>query len=75
MAYVFEKETAATFKIPASGATDSKALNLKGINANVSSADSIVSGIQGLLYIANKQAGYNYASGVRVVNEDVDHDE
>lgn len=75
MAYIFDKETAATFKIPATGATDSKALNLKGVNANVASADSIVSGIQGLLYIANKQASYNYASGVRVVNEDVDYDE
>lgn len=74
MAYIFNKETAATFKIPADGA-GGKALNLSGINSQVASADSIVSGIQGLMYIANRQTSYNYASGVRVVNEDVDHDE
>lgn len=75
MAYVFNKETAASFKIPATGATDAQSVNLKGVNANVASADSIVSGIQGLFYIANKQSDYNYTSGIRVVNEDVDYDE
>lgn len=75
MAYVFNKETAATFKIPAAGAQDATAINFKGVNANVASADSIVSGIQGLFYIANKQSSYNYVMGIRVVNEDVDYDE
>lgn len=75
MAYVFNKETAATFKIPAAGTTDGTAINFKGVNANVASADTIVAGIQGLFYIANKQQSYNYTSGIRVVNEDVDYDE
>lgn len=72
MAYIFNRETASTFKIPASGATDGKALTLKGVNAQTSSADSIVAGIQGLLYIANKHENYDYSDGIRVVNEDVD---
>ena len=69
--YTFTKETAATFKLKAG---ESKALTLKGVNANVASADSIVAGVQGLLYIANKHEDYNYAQGIRVVNEDVDYD-
>ena len=75
MAYIFTKETAASFKIPAAGTADTTAINFKGVNANVASSDTIVSGIQGLFYIANKQSSYNYAMGVRVVNEDVDYDE
>lgn len=73
MAYTFNKETAATFKIPDNVAETT--LTFKGINANVASADTIVSGLQGLFYIANRQSQYNYASGVRVVNEDVDYNE
>lgn len=75
MAYVFNRETASTFKIPA-GSTDSgKSLSLKGINSQTTSADSIVAGIQGLFYIANSQNKYDYEEGIRVVNEDVDSDE
>lgn len=72
--YTFTKETAATFKLKAGESEDTKALTLKGVNANVASADSIVAGVQGLLYIANKHEDYNYAQGIRVVNEDVDYD-
>lgn len=74
MAYTFSKETAATFKMPSGAAVDAKSLNLKGINANIESADTIVTGIQGLMYITNKQNSYNWGHGVRVVNEDVDYD-
>lgn len=72
MAYVFNRETASTFKIPKASVTDGQALTLKGVSAQTASADSIVAGVAGLLYIANRQNDYDFDDGVRVVNEDVD---
>lgn len=71
MAYTFTKENAATFKV--TGANDK--LTLKGINSLVESADTIVAGVQGLLYIADRADDYHWGNGIRVVNEDVDYDE
>lgn len=69
MGYVFNKETAAQFKVTG----PDKTLTLKGINSQVASADTIVSGLQGLMYLANKQDEYQWSTGIRVVNEDVDN--
>lgn len=71
MAYTFTRENAATFKV--TGGTGK--LTLKGINSLVESADTIVAGVQGLMYIADRADDYNWGNGIRVVNEDVDYDE
>lgn len=69
MAYVFNKETAAQFKVTG----PEKTVTLKGINSQVTSADTIVSGLKGLMYLANTQDDYHWSTGIRVVNEDVDN--
>lgn len=76
MAYTFTKENAATFKVTGgSGSGLEEKLTLKGINSLVESADTIVAGVQGLLYIADRANDYNWGHGIRTVNEDVDYDE
>lgn len=76
MAYTFTKENAATFKITGGSSSGlEEKLTLKGINSLVESADTIVAGVQGLLYIADRASDYNWGHGIRVVNEDVDYDE
>lgn len=66
MAYQFEKEASSTFKFTG---LDAK-LNITGVNSTLT-ADSVVSGLQGLLYIAGALDKYDVLDGVRVVNEDV----
>lgn len=76
MAYTFSKETAASFKITGGSSSGlENTLTLKGVNSLVESADTIVAGINGLLFIANRVDDYNWGHGVRVVNEDVDYEE
>lgn len=76
MAYSFNREAASTFKLTQTDSDDySGTMNVKGVNANELSADSIVAGIQGLFYIANRTNAFNPATAIRVVNEDVDYDE
>ena len=76
MAYTFTKENAASFKITGGSSSGlENTLTLKGVNSLVESADTIVAGINGLLFIANRVDDYNWGHGIRVVNEDVDYEE
>lgn len=75
MGYTFSREAASTFKITTAATSGlQKNLTLKGVNAQTTNADTIVAGVQGLMYIADRANDFNYADGVRVVNEDVDDD-
>lgn len=73
MAYQFEKETAASFKFGGTQGSIGK-LTLNGINAN-EDAQTVITGIQGLLYIVNRVNSYNPLDGIRTVKEDVIDDE
>lgn len=70
MAYTFEKEASAKFKF-----NGENKLTLNGISGTQQSADTIVAGVQGLLYIGNLIDSYNPTDGIRTVNEDVNDDE
>lgn len=71
MAYTFVKENVGSFKF--NGATDQSTLNLTGINATLD-ADTVIYGINGLLYIAGRQNDFDALTGIRTVKEDVDED-
>lgn len=70
MAYVFETESAATLKFTKSENTE-RTMTLQGINATLPSADSIVAGIQTLLWITDQAADYEPTDGVRTVKQNV----
>lgn len=72
MSYKFVRENVATFKFKASTLTPKK-LTLDGVSPNAA-ADSIVAGVQGILYIADKLEQFDPEDGIRVVSEDVQYD-
>ena len=71
MAYQFSREESTTFKLGKELNQDGESLTLKGVSASAS-ADSVVAGVQGLLYIANRENDWLFDGAVRVVNEDVE---
>jgi len=70
MAYEFETENTATFKFTKSTMTQST-LTLAGINSSVSSAQTIVNGIQRMLWITDQVGSYEPTDGTRTVKQDV----
>ncbi len=71
MAYQFEKSSVASVKITDWRLTDDNTLTLQGINGAMSSADSLVAGVQQLLSIVGMQNQFTPENMVRVVTERV----
>ena len=69
MAYKFSNQNQANFRIDTDDT--SERLTLKGISANAT-ADSIVAGVQGLLYIIGKDEDYIPETAIRTVIQNVD---
>lgn len=76
MAYVFDKQESASFKFQGkTAAAINGALTLNGISGSQQNAATVITGIQGLLYIGNLIGKYDPLDGIRTVKEDVDNDE
>lgn len=75
MAYVFEQQPAATFKFEGktAGAING-AMTMNGISPSAT-APNVITGIRGILYIANLINKYDPLDGLRTVKENVDTDE
>lgn len=69
MAYEFSREKIASFKFQ--GNTSVQALNLSRINGTNNDAATVVTGIQGLLYIGDLTSSFDPTDGVRTVKDDV----
>lgn len=67
MAYQFETNANATFTFPKSGDVDK--LALKGVSGTTSDATTVITGIQGLLYIADVISRYEPETGERTVTQ------
>lgn len=74
MAYSFQNQKVASFKI-GDELGNVQTLNLAGVNGSESSADTIVNGVKGLLWIASLEEDYEYTTGVRTVKQSVNDDE
>lgn len=72
MAYSFETQRVANFKL--GGDLDANNLSLNGVNGSESSANVIVNGVKGLLWICGEEENYTYDSGVRTVKQNVRED-
>jgi len=68
MAYTFNTQDSATFKVPPT--EDSSTLSLSGINATLTSADTICDGVASLMSVASLTGAFDLAQ--RTVKEDVD---
>ena len=76
MAYVFDKQEAASFKFQGkTAAAYNGALTLNGVSGSQQNAATVITGIQGLLYIGNLIGQYDPLDGIRTVKENVDNDE
>lgn len=73
MAYSFSTQKVASFKFEAS--ENSSALTINGIDGTQASADTIIGGIQGLLWIGNLHENYEPTDGVRTVKQNVNDNE
>ena len=71
MAYAFESNRSATFKVPPS--ENAKTPNLPGINATITSADVICDGVASLLSVASLTGEFELAE--RTVKESVIEDD
>ena len=69
MAYQFQNQTVAKFNL--GGDLDQNTISLNGVNGSLSSADTVVNGVKGLLWICGEEDGYTYTSGVRTVKQNV----
>ncbi len=69
MAYQFETDANATFTFPKSGDVDK--LTLKGVNGTTNDAATVITGIQGLLYIADVVSRYEPEEGERTITQNV----
>lgn len=67
MAYVFENEEAATLKFNQPNNT----LTLNNISGTVTSAQTIINGVQALLHIGGIENRYNALDAVRSVKQNV----
>ena len=70
MGYKFETQPVASLKFQGN-TSDNGALNIAGINGSLESADSIISGIQGLLFIGDLVEAYDAEDAVRTVKQNV----
>lgn len=71
MAYTFQNQTVAKFSL--GGDLDANQISLNGVNGSISSADTIVNGVKGLLWICGEEDSYTYTSGVRTVKQNVNN--
>ena len=74
MAYSFQNQKVASFKI-GDALGEVQTLNLAGVNGTESSANTIVNGVKGLLWIASLDENYEYTTGIRTVKQSVNNDE
>jgi len=70
MAYVFNTQDSATLKVPTS--ENNKNASLPGVNATITSADTICDGVASLMSIASLTG--EFALAERTVKESVDED-
>lgn len=70
MAYVFNTQHQASFKVPTS--ENNKTTSLPGINATISSADVICDGVASLMSVASLSG--EFALAERTVKESVDEE-
>lgn len=68
MAYEFENQESATFKFDDG---NGNTLTVKNVSGKVTSADTIVRGVQCLLWIGGLENEYNPEDAVRTVKQDV----
>lgn len=68
MAYEFNTQNQATFRVPPREA--SSTLSISGINATITSADTICDGVASLMSVASLTGSFDLAQ--RTVKEDVD---
>ena len=68
MSYVFNTQDSATFKVPTS--ENNKSTSLPGVNATITSADTICDGVASLMSIASLKGEFELAE--RTVKESVD---
>lgn len=69
MAYVFETQQVATLKFD-SGNPDTT-MTISNISGTVSSAQTIINGVNALLYIGNIQDNYDAEDAIRTVKQNV----
>lgn len=70
MSYQFSATKVAKFKFK-NEYDDDLNLSLAGINGQETSADTIINGINGLLWIVDKDEDYEATDGIRTVEEHV----
>ncbi len=74
MSYVFDNVKAATFKFT-KGAATARNLTFNGINSSITSAQTVVNGIQRMLWITDQVNDYEPTEGVRTVKQNVNNNE
>lgn len=72
MAYTFQNQKVASFKLNSDVISP---ITLNGVNGSESNANTIVNGVEGLLWIASLNEDYDYTEGVRTVKQSVNNDE
>lgn len=70
MAYEFVREDAATFRFTGAG----RSIKIDGVNATITSADTVLNGVYALLHIGGIEDRYIATEGERTVTEYVDSD-
>lgn len=70
MSYQFSATKVAKFKFKNDADADLN-LSLAGINGQETSADTIINGINGLLWIVGKEEDFEATDGIRTVDEHV----
>lgn len=69
MAYVFETQEVATLKFDSGNPATT--MTISNISGTVSSAQTIINGVNALLYIGNIQENYDAEDAVRTVKQNV----
>lgn len=69
MAYVFETQGVATLKFDSGNPATT--MTVSNISGTVSSAQTIINGVNALLYIGNIQENYDAEDAVRTVKQNV----
>lgn len=69
MAYIFETQEVATLKFDSGNPAST--LSISNISGTVASAQTVINGVNALLYIGNLQESYDPEDAIRTVKQNV----